>query len=90
MVLTEADIAEIERLAYLYMSHNDIATILGCKEDDILYKEEAINALNKGRLLRKAEFNGNVIALSNQLSSPSMAIEAKIAEETYLRDKLNK
>lgn len=90
-MLSDDQLTEIELLAYRYMLKSEIATIMFHSSCDLLFKQQsAINAFEKGRLKRKAEYNGKIIELSNQLSSPAMNIEAKIAEDTFLRDKLQK
>lgn len=80
-------LSEVEDFAYKYMSKEDIAIITGV---DILSLSDQNNqaglAFLKGRLKRKAEFNYSLIKLTNQLSSPAMAIEYKIAEQTFLND----
>jgi hypothetical protein len=80
-------LAEIERLAHLYMQRDEIAIITAAEIDHLADPEHvAGRALLKGRLIRKAEFNSAIIKLTGQLSSPAMAIEYKIAEQTYLND----
>ena len=90
MQITEEQLKEIEELSHCYMQLDEIALITEIpleviENDDLAHKHFII-----GRLKRKAEFNGKLIQLSNQLSSPAMNIESKIAEETYLKDKLRK
>lgn len=78
---------EIQQLAYRYMSKSEIATI--AQVDLMGFSDEGsplYQAFLKGRLIRKAEYNKSVIDLSNQLSSPALLIESKIAEQTYLND----
>lgn len=78
---------EIEEFAYAYMSKAETAIFAEC-DIELLNDEE--NPIGKafliGRLRRKVKFNQVVIALSDQLSSPAMAIELKLAEQTYLND----
>jgi hypothetical protein len=89
-MLKPNEIQEIENLAYRYMLKHEIATIICLSEEVIFSEQEAINAFNKGRLLRKADLNGKIIELSNQLSSPAILLETKLSDETFLNDKLNK
>ena len=78
---------EIEHFAYCYMQRQEIAIITGTDADHLADPENpAGKALLTGRLKRKAEFNSAIIKLTAQLSSPAMAIEHKIAEQTYLND----
>lgn len=77
---------EVEDLAYCYMQRDQIVIITDCELDFGNDKVEL--AFQKGRLKRKAKFNMKIITLSDQLSSPAMTIESKIAEETFLRDEL--
>lgn len=86
MDLTTEQLAEIEELAYCYMLRDQIKIIVDCELS--FSDDKAELAFQKGRLKRKAEFNSKIIQLSNQLSSPAMTIETKIAEDTFLRDKL--
>lgn len=84
-MVTPEILKEIEELAYCYMLRDQIAIIVECNLD---FDDHAVDqAFQKGRLKRKAEFNSKLIQLSNQLSSPAMNIESKIADETYLRDR---
>lgn len=89
-MLKPNEIQEIENLAYRYMLKPEIATIICLSEEVIFSQQDAINAFNKGRLLRKADLNGKIIELSNQLSSPAILLETKLSDETFLNDKLNK
>jgi|GEM_PF-1222194 len=85
--LTEELLSEIQGFAYKYLLKNEIALITGVSLDHLNDPEHPAGiAFLKGRYLRKAEFNGNIIQLSKQLSSPAMAIEHKIAESAYLND----
>ena len=86
MDLTPDQLAEIEDLAYCYMLRDQIEIIMDIGLD---FRDDITElAFQKGRLKRKAAFNSKIIALSDQLSSPAMNIESKIAEDTFLRDKL--
>ena len=86
-MLPESILNEIEGFAYCYLEKHEIAAITGaileCLSDP---EHEVGKAFLKGRYRRKAEFNQNLIKLSNQLSSPAMAIEQKIAEQAWLND----
>lgn len=85
--LSESLLSEIEGFAYKYLLKNEIALITGVSLEHLNDPDHAAGiAFLKGRYLRKAEFNGNIIQLSKQLSSPAMAIEHKIAESVYLND----
>lgn len=78
---------EVEQFAYKYLTKPEIALVTDVPVDVINDPCHAAGkAFLKGRLKRKAEFNGKLIQLSNQLSSPAMAIEYKIAESTHLTD----
>jgi glutamate synthase domain-containing protein 3 len=80
-------LAEVEDFAYRYMQRGEIAIITGVDEADIGDQGCHVGqAFLRGRLKRKAELNGSIIQLTKQLSSPAMAIEYKIAEQTYLND----
>jgi hypothetical protein len=80
-------LAEVEDFAYKYMQRCEIAIITGVDETDLIDNTSAAGrAFLTGRLKRKAELNGSIIQLTKQLSSPAMAIEYKIAEQTYLND----
>lgn len=81
------EIDEIEKFAYRYMTKEEIVIIL--QKDNNLFDDdesEASLAFKRGRLLRKSEFNDNVMKLSDQLSSPAMQIEMKLAENALLND----
>ena len=85
--ITAETLLEVEAFAYKYMSRQEIALITGVSIDRLKDEEDPAGmAFLKGRLMRKAEFNGAVIQLTKQLSSPAMAIEKGIAESTYLND----
>jgi hypothetical protein len=88
MEATEEQLQEIEDFAYKYLQKKEIALIL---DFDATLLEDGdhpiFKAFWRGRLKRKAQFNFNVIQLSDQLSSPAQNIEAKIAENIYLDDK---
>ncbi|MBC8053751.1 MAG: hypothetical protein H7Y13_11870 [Sphingobacteriaceae bacterium] len=76
---------EIEGFAYKYLSADEIAVIVDVDVLEILDRTTVYGkAFLKGKLLRKAKFNDNVIRLSDQLSSPAQAIELKIAEAAAL------
>ena len=78
---------EIQGFAYCYLSKEEIGIITGIDPLDLNDTDHAhYRAFMKGRLMRKAEFNNSLIQLSKQLSSPAMAIEYKIAENTHLND----
>lgn len=82
------DLEEIEGFAYVYLDKWEIAMITGC---DVELLSDANSpegeAFLKGRLKRKAEFNRSLIKLTDQLSSPAMAIEHKLATTTQVNDK---
>lgn len=78
---------EIEDFAYKYLRKEDISIITGVPVDELSDPDsEAGKAFLKGRLIRKAEYNFNVMKLTDQLSSPAMAIEHKISLDAYLDD----
>lgn len=87
MEIDELKLKEIEDFAYRYLRINEIALVTGVdlnlfkEEDHVVYK-----AFHKGRLIRKAEFNEKLIQLTNQLSSPAMALEKALAEDVKLDD----
>lgn len=87
--LTAEHLAEVEEFAYKYMSREEIALIMEIEDPASFDDEESrlFIAFWKGRLKRKAKFNGSVIALSDQLSSPAQAIEIRLAEKTAMNDK---
>lgn len=85
--LNEEQLNDIELFAYQYMLRADISLITGVGIDRLVNPEDPAGiAFLKGRLMRKAKFNGSLIQLTDQLSSPAMQIESKIAENTYLND----
>jgi hypothetical protein len=87
MVYNHEHLQEVENFAYLYLTKVETALITGVDSIDLNDPEhELYRAFQKGRLRRKAEFNGAVIKLTNQHSSPAMAIEQKIAEAAALND----
>ncbi|HEY0056286.1 MAG TPA: hypothetical protein VGB63_13095 [Pedobacter sp.] len=76
---------EIQSFAYKYLSAEEISIIVEVEVLEILDPTTLYGkAFLKGKLLRKAKFNDNVIRLSDQLSSPAQAIELKIAEAAAL------
>jgi hypothetical protein len=79
---------EIEELAYVYLSKKEIALVTGLPDQEQLADETSAAgiAFLKGRIRRKAQYHKNITALSDQLSSPAQAIEAKLADKTYLDD----
>jgi hypothetical protein len=79
---------EIEEFAYLYLSKTEIALVTGLSDETKLSDTEdpAGIAFLKGRIRRKAQFHKSITSLSDQLSSPAMAIENKLALETFLND----
>lgn len=84
---TDQLLEEVQGFAYKYLLKNEIALITGVSQNHLNDPEHPAGiAFLKGRYLRKAEFNGSLIQLSKQLSSPAMAIEHKIAESAYLND----
>lgn len=84
---SEQLLKEIEGFAYSYLSKQNIALITGVILDELEDDGGPIMiAFYTGRLKRKAEFNNEVIALSKQLSSVAMNIEAKLAEQSRLED----
>lgn len=86
---TPEELQEIEEFSYKYLEKKEIALILEIK-DNVVFEDEdhpVFIAFWRGRLKRKAQFNQNVISLSDQLSSPAQNIEAKIAETIYINDK---
>lgn len=87
MELNEQQLTDIENFAYLYMSKAEIAIIVEIPFGEFTDPDsKAFTAFQKGRLKRKAEYNGAVINLTKQLSSPAMAIEREIAQAAYLND----
>ncbi|RYE26849.1 MAG: hypothetical protein EOP45_03100 [Sphingobacteriaceae bacterium] len=89
MELTELQLQEIEDFAYKYLEKFEIAFILQLPDPRVLEDDlhPAYIRFRIGRLKRKAEYNHTVIKLSDQLSSPAQAIEAKMAERIFLNDK---
>lgn len=86
-MITEEKLNEVQQLSYVYMSKSEIAIIAEVEISDLCDEQhELFKAFTKGRLIRKAEYNKKVIDLSNQLSSPALLIESKIAEQTHLND----
>lgn len=84
---TQEQLAEVEEFAYKYLQRSEIEIITGVLAIDMSQEEtNAGKAFLKGRLKRKAELHTSIIQLTKQLSSPAMAIEFKIAEQTYLND----
>jgi hypothetical protein len=82
------DLAEIESFAYLYLEKHEIALITGCDIESLNNEYSAeCKAFITGRLKRKAEFNRSLIRLTDQLSSPAMAIEHKLATTVQVNDK---
>jgi len=80
-------LTEIERFAYCYMEIPEISIITGA--DAGLIEDPTTDegkAFLKGRLIRKANFNESIIKLTDQLSSPAMAIEQKMADRIYIKD----
>lgn len=86
--ITAEQLAEIENFAYLYMSKKEIALVVGLADLTVLGDDDhaAGIAFLKGRIRRKAQYHRNITSLSDQLSSPAQAIEAKLAEQTFLND----
>ena len=87
MQIDDVKLKEIEDFSYRYLRINEIALVTGVELD--LFKEEGhavYMAFHKGRLIRKAEYNEKVIQLSNQLSSPAMALEKALAEDLLSRE----
>jgi hypothetical protein len=86
---TAEQLQEIEEFAYKYLEKREIAMVVQLPDPSVLDDEERpeYKAFWIGRLKRKAQFNHNVLTLSDQLSSPAQNIEAKIAETIYLNDK---
>jgi len=87
MLIDDVKLKEIEDFSYRYLRINEIALVTGVELD--LFKEEGhavYMAFHKGRLIRKAEYNEKLIQLSNQLSSPAMALEKALAEDVKLDD----
>lgn len=94
MKLTPQELEDVEKLAYAYNSRTEIAIILqkdvaqfilecNMNGSDIFYRFQA------GRLKRNTEYNLRVMKLTDQLSSPAMAIEQKIKERTEMNDLKN-
>jgi len=86
--MAEDALKEIEDFAYRYLEKSEIALVTGVplvKIDDESSLEGI--AFLKGRLLRKAKFNESIIKLTDQLSSPAMAIELKIADAITINDR---
>lgn len=86
-MINEETLTEIEGFAQCYLSKSEIALITGISIDE--FKDEAssaFGAFQKGRLLRKSQFNRAVMRLCDQLSSPAMLIEVKLAEKAQLND----
>jgi hypothetical protein len=89
MEINQDKLEEVELLAYRYMSYDEIRLITELTPEQ-MQDEGVEKAILIGRLKRKSEFRGKLIALSDQLSSPAMNIEIKRAEETSLNDQLRK
>lgn len=89
-MLDDKLLEDIETYAYRYMLKSEIEIILGATSDIWIDEVEAVNAFNRGRLKRKADLNGKIIELSNQLSSPAILLEKTVSVETFLNDKLSK
>ena len=89
-MLNVIHLEEIESYAYRYMLKSEIEIILGVSSDIWLDEIEANNAFVRGRLKRKADLNGKIIELANQLSSPAILLEKNLSDETFLNDKLNR
>jgi hypothetical protein len=77
---------EIEDFSYRYLELADIALIVGIAVNEFTDDSKYLRAFKVGRLKRKAKFNENIIKLTDQLSSPSMAIEQKMAEQAKIND----
>lgn len=88
-MVTDEQLAEIEEFAYKYLEKWEIALVVGLPDRSVLDDSDSKEflAFMKGRLRRKAQFNLNVIQLSDQLSSPAQGIEKKMAENIYQNDK---
>jgi len=82
------DLAEIENFAYLYLEKREIAIVTGCDIESLNNEDSPeCKAFMTGRLKRKAEFNRSLIKLTDQLSSPAMAIEHKLANTVQVNDR---
>lgn len=80
---------EIEGFAYKYLTKKEILIILDgsvTREQLMDEQDPHYKAFVKGRLMRKAEYNGEIIKLSKQLSSPAMALEADLAQRVSIAD----
>lgn len=87
--LSNEILEEIELLAYRYMLKDEIIIITEIDEQQS-QSPEFDKAFKTGRLKRKADFNGKLIALSDQLSSPAMNIENQLAADTAVKDMLSR
>lgn len=84
---SEEQLKEVETFAYQYLTREEINLVTGISIEEMKDQNSDVGiAFNRGRLIKKAEYNQSVINLSKQLSSPAMLIESKIAQETYLND----
>lgn len=78
---------QIEFFAYRYLELIEVAEVTGVDIGQLKEpNSEHAKAFRKGRLKRKAQFNENLMKLSDQLSSPAMAIEQKIADKIFIND----
>lgn len=86
--MADDTLKEIEDFAYRYLEKSEIALVTGVPVENIddESSKEGI-AFLRGRLLRKAKFNESIIKLTDQLSSPAMAIELKIADAININDR---
>lgn len=78
---------QIEFFAYRYLELSEVAEVTGVEIEQLKdFERDEAKAFRKGRLKRKAQFNENLMKLSDQLSSPAMAIEQKIADKIFIND----
>lgn len=77
---------QIEDLAYVYMSLEEIQIITGTEPTDFISGTLEMMAFKRGRLRRKAKYHENILRLTDTLDSNGMAIEKKLQEQSQVND----
>lgn len=88
--MSQEQLTEIENLAALFFTPNEIATIIGISsqqeiDEFILLNESAKNAINTGRLKSEAEIRKSIFELAKQGSAPAQLLATKFIDQYHLR-----
>lgn len=90
MEFTEEDLQEIEEMAALLFSPEDIAQVIGIPQNEIveclINPEHPVSmAFSKGSLQTEVELRRSILKLAKQGSSPAQTLSIKLRDELKMQ-----